>query len=189
MRAEDARLALEFGADALGFIHEKTSPRYIGEDQDKWVGELPPFVPKVAVFGRVVGAPAQAYYDLVQGVEWETYPFPPPKRLHVIRLRPGQRAADLINQTINASAIVLDAYREDSYGGTGVTIDWGVAAEIVQRADRSVILAGGLTPENVADAVRRVRPYAVDVSSGIEKQPGIKDWDRMRAFIEAAKSA
>jgi phosphoribosylanthranilate isomerase len=104
-------------------------------------------------------------------------------------LRPGQRAADLINQTINASAILLDAYREDSYGGTGVTIDWGVAAEIVQRADRSVILAGGLTPENVADAVRRVRPYAVDVSSGIEKQPGIKDWDRMRAFIEAAKSA
>jgi len=184
---EDARMALEFGADALGFVHERTSPRFVGDDQDKWVADLPPFVPKVAVYGRVVGAPPQALYDLVQGVEWETYPLPATKRVHVIRLRSGQKPEDLTQQTINASAILLDAFREEAFGGTGHTVDWNVAAEIVQRAQRPVILAGGLTPTNVAEAVRRVRPYAVDVSSGVEREPGIKDWEKIRAFIAEAK--
>jgi phosphoribosylanthranilate isomerase len=146
-------------------------------------------VPKVAVYGRVVGAPPQTLYDLVQGIEWETYPFPATKRLHVIRIRNGQKPEDLTQQTINASAILLDAYREEAFGGTGHKVDWGIAAEIVQRAQRPVILAGGLTPENVADAIRRVRPYAVDVSSGVEREPGIKDWGKIQAFIAAAKGA
>lgn len=114
---------------------------------------------------------------------------PAAKRIHVLRLRAGQKADDLIQQTVNASAIMLDAYKDGAYGGTGHTVDWGVAAEIVARSERPVILAGGLTPENVAEAVRRVRPFAVDVASGIEKEPGVKDPYKMAAFIDAARSA
>jgi phosphoribosylanthranilate isomerase len=189
VRPQDAELAVDLGADALGFVHEPNSPRYIGDDDLKWIERLPPFVIKVAVFGRVTRNVPQAVFDLVQGAEWDVLPFAYPKRLHVLRLRPEQRANDLVNQTVNASAIVLDAFREGQYGGTGHVVDWDVAAEIVQRAERPVILAGGLSPDNVAKAIERVRPYAVDVSSGIETSPGVKDLGKLRAFIQAAKAA
>lgn len=188
-RPQDAELALEFGADALGFIHEPLSPRFVGEGEYKWIERLPALTTKVAVFGRVSRLVPQTVFDLVQAAEWETFPMPFPKRIHTIRLRPGQKADDLINQTVNASVLMLDAYREEAYGGTGHKVDWDVAAEIVQRAERPVILAGGLTPDNVASAITRVRPYAVDVASGIEASPGIKDIHKLRDFIAAAKSA
>jgi len=188
-RLEDARAAASFGADALGFVHERTSPRYIGDDIPEWLGELDPFVPKVAVFGRVDRVPAQTYFDLVQGVDWDIYPFPAPKRIVVVRLMPGQSAQDITQQMVNASAILLDAFHAGAYGGTGKTVDWGLAAEVVQRSARPVILAGGLTPENVQEAIKRVRPFAVDVSSGIESNPGVKNLEKMRTFIELAKSA
>lgn len=189
-RPQDAELAAELGAHALGFIHEATSPRFIGEESDlRWIEQLPPFALKVAVFGRVNRTVPLSLFDFVQGVEWDVFPVPSPKRLHVIRLRAGQRAADLVQQTINASAILLDAHHDGAYGGTGRTVDWDVAAEIVQRAERPVILAGGLNPDNVGEAVRRVRPYAVDVSSGVESKPGIKDPVRLRDFVEAVKTA
>lgn len=188
-RFEDARAAITLGADAVGFVHERTSPRYLGDEAPDWLGALPPFAVKVAVFGNVDRSPAKSYFDLVQGVEWQVMPEPFTKRIHVIRLRPGQTAEDLVRQTVNASSILLDAFREDAYGGTGHKVDWDIAAEIVQRSERPVILAGGLTPDNVADAVRRVRPYAVDVSSGVEREPGLKDLDKLAAFIEGAKSA
>lgn len=188
-RAQDADLALGFGADALGFVHELSSPRCVGEEHYQWIERLPPLTPKVAVFGRVDRTVPLGIFDLVQGVEWQVYPVPFPKRLHVLRLRKGQRADDLVQQTVNAAAILLDAYREEAYGGTGHPVDWDLAAEIVQRAERPVILAGGLTPDNVAEAVRRVRPYAVDVSSGVETKPGLKDIAKLRDFIEAAKGA
>lgn len=188
-QAQDAERAAEWGANALGFIHEASSPRCIGEGDLKWIEQLPPFVLKVAVFGRVVRTVPQGVFDFVQGAEWDIYPMPAPKRLHVLRLRPGQKADDWVNQTINASALLLDAHREGQYGGTGHKVDWDLAAEIVQRAARPVILAGGLTPDNVAQAITRVRPYAVDVSSGIESGPGIKDLAKMRDFIQAARGA
>jgi phosphoribosylanthranilate isomerase len=188
-RLEDARAAAAFGADALGFVHERLSPRFIGDEDPKWIGELDPFLPKVAVFGKVDRVPAQTYFDLVQGVDWEMYPLPAPKRIHVIRLLPGQTARDLTTQMVNASVWLIDAFHPEAFGGTGKTVDWGIAAEIVHRAERPVILAGGLTPENVQEAVRRIRPYAVDVSSGVETSPGIKSLDRLQAFIENAKSA
>jgi phosphoribosylanthranilate isomerase len=81
----------------------------------------------------------------------------------------------------------LEAYKDGVYGGTGITLDWGFAAEFVALAERPVILAGGLTPDNVADAVRRVRPFMVDVSSGVEDVVGRKDFGKVRAFIEAAR--
>ncbi|RYG37638.1 phosphoribosylanthranilate isomerase, partial [bacterium] len=163
---EDARLAVDLGADALGFVHERTSPRFIGDDLPKWLMDLPPFTPKVAVFGRVDRVAHGGIFDLTQGAEWETYTEASAKRILTYRLRPGQSARDLTNQTVNAGSLLLDAFREEAWGGTGHRVDWDVAAEIVQRSERPVILAGGLNPENVADAIRRVRPYAVDVSSG-----------------------
>jgi phosphoribosylanthranilate isomerase len=188
-RAEDARMAIEYGADALGFVHELTSPRALEDEAAKWIGDLPPFVVKVAVFGRVDRAPAKSFYDFTQGVEWDVLPEAAPKRIHVLRLRKGQKANDFVMQTVNSGALLLDAFREEAYGGTGHTVDWELAAEIVQRSVRPVILAGGLNASNVQEAVRRVRPYAVDVSSGVERSSGIKDWEKMREFIELAKSA
>lgn len=188
-QARDAELAADLGANALGFVHEPTSPRFIGEGELKWIERLPPFVMKVAVFGRVTRNVPQGVFDLVQGAEWDIFPMPFPKRLHVLRLRAGQKADDLVNQTINASGLVLDAHKDGQYGGTGHTVDWDLAAEIVQRAARPVVLAGGLTPDNVADAIARVRPYAVDVSSGIESSPGVKDFAKLRDFIQAANEA
>lgn len=182
-------MAADLGANALGFVHEPSSPRFVGEGEYKWIERLPPFVMKVAVFGRVTKNVPQGVFDLVQGAEWDVFPMPFPKRLHVLRLRAGQRADDLVNQTINASALVLDAYKDEQYGGTGHVVDWDLAAEIVQRSARPVVLAGGLTPDNVAKAIERVRPYAVDVSSGIESMPGIKDLVKLRDFIHAAKGA
>jgi len=84
---------------------------------------------------------------------------------------------------------MLDAYREDAYGGTGHQVDWDVAAEIVQRAERPVILAGGLTPDNICEAIQRVRPFMVDVSSGVEREPGLKDHAKLRDFVQAARQA
>lgn len=189
MRQQDAELAADLGADALGFVLERTSPRFIGDDVEKWMNRLPPFPVKVAVFGKVDRPVHKGVFDLVQGAIWEEYPEAPTKRIHVIRLRVGQSARDLVQQTVNASAILLDAYREEGFGGTGHKVDWDVAAEIVQRSDRPVILAGGLTPENVGDAIQRVRPFGVDVSSGIEDSPGIKNPSKMRDFVQAARQA
>lgn len=189
-RPQDAELALDLGADALGFIFEPTSPRYVGAEGDwKWIERLSPYAVRTAVFGKVDRALPQGVFDRVQGVEWEVFPMPFPKRVHVLRLRAGQRADDLVNQTVNAAALLLDAYRDNAYGGTGHQVDWGLAAEIVQRAEKRVILAGGLTPDNVADAIRRVRPYAVDACSGVEAKPGIKDPVKVRDFLQAVREA
>ena len=189
-RASDAELAAELGADALGFVHERESPRYIGDDLPTWVARLSPFVPKVAVFGRVDRPALKSVFDLVQGAEWDLFPEAAAKRLHTVRLRPGSKAADLVQRTVDAAALVLDAHSDAAFGGTGVRVDPDVAAEIVQRSERPVILAGGLTPENVAAAIRRVRPYAVDVSSGVEDgKPGLKDPTKLRDFIQAAREA
>ncbi len=186
---KDAELAIEFGADAIGFVHEPSSPRCIGEFDLEWLKALPPLPIKVAVFGKVDRPAFAGIFDLVQGVEWEEYPEPSTKRIHVLRVRPGQKPTDFSGLTINSSAILLDKYKDGTYGGTGEAIDWGFAAEFVQCAVRPVILAGGLNPLNVGDAVQRVRPFMVDVSSGIEEKSGLKDALMMRDFIQAAKGA
>jgi phosphoribosylanthranilate isomerase len=188
-RRQDAELAIELGADALGFVLEPTSPRCLEEFDLRWIEKLPAFPLKVAVFGCANQAVPRAAFDAIQASVWEVFPMAYPRRLHAVRLRPDQRAQDLTQMTINAGALVLDAYREGQFGGTGETIDWEVAAEVVARSEMRVILAGGLTPENVADAIRRVRPYAVDVSSGVESEPGIKDAGKLRAFFEAVRSS
>lgn len=186
---KDAELAIELGADAIGFIHEPSSPRCIGEFDLEWLKVLPPIPVKVAVFGRVNRPAFAGIFDLVQGSEWQEYPEPATKRIHTIRVRPGQRPSDFAQLTVNSTAILLDAYKDGAYGGTGETIDWGFASEFVQCAERPVILAGGLNPDNVALAIERVRPFMVDVSSGIEEKVGLKDLAKMRDFIQSAKQA
>jgi phosphoribosylanthranilate isomerase len=187
--ARDAEAAIEMGADALGFVMERSSPRFVGDGELPWISVLPAFPPKVAVFGRVDRPVSRTLFDIIQGVDWEVYPEPSPKRIMAIRPRAGQPAADLMQTVIHASIVLLDAYRPEAYGGTGHRVDWDVAAEVVRLSNVPIMLAGGLTPDNVAEAVLHVRPYAVDVSSGIEDRPGIKDHGKMRAFIEAARSA
>ena len=150
---------------------------------------LPPVPVKVAVFGRVHKTVFSGIFDLVQGAEWPEFPESATKRIHSIRVRAGQRVSDFTQLTINSAAIHLDAFKEGMYGGTGLTIDWDFAAEFVRYSEKPVILAGGLNPNNVAEAVRKVRPFMVDVASGIEEKTGLKDAIMMRDFIQNAKQA
>ena len=187
--AADAETAVEEGADALGFNFERSSKRFVGDGELTWLSVLPPFPVKVAVFGRVDRPVPRGLFDVIQGVEWDVFPEPSPKRIHVVRLRQGQTAADLMETVIHASMVLIDSYSESAYGGTGKRVDCGLAAEIVRLSNLPVMLAGGLTPDNVAEAIQIVRPYAVDVSSGVEEKPGIKDAKRLRDFIQAVRGS
>lgn len=186
--AADAETAIEAGADALGFNFERSSPRFVGNGELPWVSVLPPFPLKIAVFGQVDRPVLRGLFDVIQGVEWKVFPVPAPKRIHVVRLRTGQKAIDVMETVIEASMVLLDAYSTKAYGGTGEKVEWELAAEIVRLSKLPVMLAGGLTPENVAEAIEKVRPYAVDVSSGVEEKPGIKDAIKVRDFIQAVRS-
>ena len=156
VHAADAEAAVEAGADALGFNFERSSKRFVGDGELPWLSVLPPFPVKVAVFGRVDRAVPKGLFDIIQGVEWNVFPEPSPKRIHVVRLRPGQRAQDVMDTVIAASMVLLDTYSETAFGGTGERLDWELAAEIVRLSKLPVMLAGGLTPDNVAEAVRIV---------------------------------
>jgi phosphoribosylanthranilate isomerase len=188
-RAADAEIAILEGADALGFIFERSSPRFVGDGELPWVSALPPIPVKVAVFGRVDRPVSRSLFDVIQGVEWDCFPEPSPKRIHVIRPQPGQSAKDVMSTMIHSTAVMLDAYAPNRFGGTGHRVDTGLAAEIVKESRIPVILAGGLTPENVGDIVQKVRPFAVDVSSGVEERPGVKDHVKIRDFIQAVQGA
>ena len=185
--AHDSEAAIDAGADALGFVFERTSPRFVGEGELAWLSVLPPVPVKVAVFGRVDRPVPKGLFDVVQGVEWEVFPEPAPKRIHAIRLRPGQKPQDVVDTLVHANLVVLDAFSQSGWGGTGERVDWELAAEVVRLSHTPIMLAGGLTPENVAEAVARVKPFGVDVSSGVEERPGVKDIGKVRAFVQAAK--
>lgn len=191
---EDAREAIAAGADALGFVFFPASPRAVTEAQVRdMTMDLPPFVTRVGLFvdeapERIDQIVRTCQLDLVQlhGNE------PPEvfRRLTcraVKALRVRDRASLLAHQDYPGSAVLLDAWCADRYGGTGARFDWTLAAEVA--CQRPVILAGGLTPENVAEAVRVVHPYAVDVSSGVETIPGRKDPLRVQRFIRNAKDS
>jgi len=179
----DAELAAELGADLLGFIHEPTSKRFVGEHfSPGWLDDLAP--PKVAVFGPATGQPDRAF-SFIQAHTWPDEWSDPRSRIVTYRVGSGLPIPDVTG----AAYVLLDAFDPNQHGGSGKVIDWGLAADLVDQLPIPVILAGGLNPDNVADGIRRVRPAGVDVSSGIEKAPGIKDSERLRAFIENARSA
>ncbi len=193
---EDARVAVEAGADALGFILYHKSPRFVEAAVVKRIiNDLPPFVAAVGVFVNEEAAAVRRLMDecglalaQLHGDESAAYC----EGLG----RPSMKALRLKNRATflalaeyqgraNVRAFVLDAFSDQAYGGTGQTVDWTLAAEAA-RASR-VLLAGGLTPDNVAEAIQQVRPYGVDVSSGVEVRPGRKDHVKVRTFIQAAR--
>jgi phosphoribosylanthranilate isomerase len=192
---EDAWAAVEAGADALGFIFVKGTPRYIEpEAAAAIVAEMPPFLTTVGVFvnrtpeeiERIVRASG---LNLAQ-LHGEESPADC-RRLRVpfVRVIRVQDECDLEALHIfpEAKGFLLDSYVADQQGGTGKSFPWEIAAKAARQA--RVILAGGLTPDNVALAVALVRPYAVDVSSGVEACQGRKDHRKVREFIERAKKA
>lgn len=191
-RAEDAEAAVALGAHALGFILWPNSPRCVSLSVvERIVAGLPPFVTPVGVFvsptadqveqaARAGIRVAQLHGDMPV---WRS-DRAPVSILRAVHL--GESDTNLVEPVAPAGMpIILDVDDPVRHGGTGQTINWTRARAVAQS--RTMVLAGGLTPANVAEAIRLVRPYAVDVSSGVEARPGIKDHALLRDFIAAVK--
>lgn len=204
-RPEDVQSAVAAGADALGFVFYPASPRYVSAAQaGALMSGMPPFVSTVALFvnasvEEVRAVAAVAPFSQLQFHGDETVeqcaaiaaavgrPF-----MRVLRVRPETAGADLLAEEARCraasplfSGLLLDTF-VDAYGGAGKVFDWAVIpAELAPR----VVLSGGLTVDTVAGAVRQVRPYAVDISSGVEQAKGVKDAAKIDAFVAAVRSA
>ncbi len=190
---EDALAAVYFGADAVGFVFYPESPRQVTpETARKIVAELPAFVTTVGVFVDVPPADVERVLEYVRLDCAQLHGDEPPeaclierKVIKAIRMRD---AADIEKiKDYRASAFLLDAYLPEAPGGTGRKFNWAHALE-AKKFGRPIILAGGLTSENVEEAIKQVEPFGVDVSSSVEKEKGIKDHEELRLFIERAKS-
>jgi phosphoribosylanthranilate isomerase len=192
---EDAEAAVYSGADALGFVFFKYSPRFVPpEKASAIVRSLPSFVVSVGVFvnerrKNIESILSSTGIDIAQLHGEETPDMCKLSRrvVKAIRVKSLDSLAPLEQFRNLVSAFLLDTYTPDALGGTGRIFNWDVALEAKQFG--RVILAGGLTPDNVAAAVGHVRPYAVDVSSGVELRKGKKDHDKMKLFIKRAKAA
>ena len=192
-RLDDALLAEELGASAVGFVFYPPSSRVISPENAGTIScALGPFIARIGVFvdedpGMVMETVRKARLTAVQlhGSESPEYV----RELQGVRIikafRIGKDFDSEILGRYDVSAYLLDAYSECSYGGTGQTFDWERAVAC-SRFGR-IILAGGLTANNIGNAVRMVKPWGVDVSSGIERQPGEKDPEKMRAFFNTIK--
>ena len=192
-RAEDMQVAIEAGADALGLVFYPPSPRFIDPEQAvRLAGMAPPFV---SVVGLFVNAEARQVSELLAAVpihllqfhgdEDEAYcrQFGRPY-IKAARMRPGLDLLQYAASFPSAQAILVDAFVE-GYGGGGKSFDWNL---IPNSMSKPLVLSGGLDADNVGVAIRRVRPAAVDVSSGVEAAKGIKDADKIRSFIAAARA-
>jgi len=189
---EDALVAVEAGADAIGFVFHEKSPRNVSPQKAAAIiAKLPPFVQSVGLFvdadvERVNWVTDFCGVDLIQLHGDEDPEYCTEIRRRIIKVFRVKDAASLSSLgRYQVAGYLLDAWSPDAHGGTGKSFDWNLARELV--GNRSIIIAGGLTPENVREAVDIVRPYAVDVSSGVESSPGEKDIDKVRNFIRAAK--
>ncbi len=194
-RTEDGLAAARLGADAIGLVFDERSPRFVRFDQAREIAAaMPPFIAVVGLFvdadaARVREAFGGMRLDLLQfhGSESPDYcrQFAKP-HIKAIPMREGVDLARASRDFSAAAGILLDTHVAGLAGGSGQTFDWD---RIPHDLGKPVILAGGLTPGNVAEAVRRARPYAVDVSSGVEQAKGIKDHDKIAAFIAAVRGA
>ncbi|OGE23065.1 MAG: hypothetical protein A3J42_07235 [Candidatus Dadabacteria bacterium RIFCSPHIGHO2_12_FULL_53_21] len=191
--AVDALQAVELGADALGFIFYKGSKRYIDpRDAHRIISSLPPFISSVGVFvnqtvPEIKGAVETSGVDRVQLHGDETPEFCamlPYKLIKAVRVKDTVNSDQV--ELYPVRAILFDKHTDEMYGGTGTSFDWGVLKGI--NISKKVILSGGLTPENVSRAIEIVKPYGVDVSTGVEDSPGKKNHMKMRKFIEAVKN-
>lgn len=190
--AEDALWAVECGADALGFVFYNKSPRYVKPEKVKTIiSSLPPFITTVGVFVnedfneirdivfntglsavQLHGDEIPSYCMLIEG-----------KVIKAIRVKNKQSIERI--KKYDVDAFLLDSFDNKTYGGSGMSFDWELAVKAKQFG--RIIVAGGLTARNVFEAVEKVIPYGVDVSSGVEKSPGIKDREKVREFILRAK--
>jgi len=191
---EDALWAVECGADALGFIFYKKSPRYINPEHAKEIiSILPPFISTVGVFVnenyndvrdvklltdlntvQLHGDESPSYCNLIEG-----------KLIKAIRIKNEKSIERLKKYTVDA--FLLDSFDTSSFGGSGLTFDWKLAKKAKQHG--RIILAGGLTPDNVEEAINKVAPFGVDVSSGVESKPGIKNKKKVKDFILKVKAS
>jgi phosphoribosylanthranilate isomerase len=189
-RSEDAEVAVQEGATALGFIFVRSSPRYIEPDRAKEIIRiLPPFVTPVGVLAEASrpealvlvaksGIRCLQLHDSKDIQDFSDFPIP---CYRVFRASPEFRLESLRGS--RAGTFMLDTFVEGALGGTGKTFDWNIAVQAKKYG--RVILSGGINPENVGEAVRRVSPYAIDVSSGVERSPGVKDHRKMHLLFEA----
>ena len=190
----DALAAAEAGADMIGLMFYEHSPRHINLATGVEISRsLSPFVLRVGVFvdpdeAQVMEAISACGLNLLQFHGEETSDFCTQFGLMSVKALRVRDAESLnLLAKFNTDAFLLDAYSKSGLGGTGEKFNWNLAVE-AQKFGKPIFLAGGLTPENVAEAVTKVRPFAVDVSSGVESAPGNKDAAKVKAFITAAKS-
>ncbi len=189
----DALKAVELGADALGFNFYPKSPRFISEEVAKEIiRKLPPFLVQVGIFVNKSLERIQKVVDStgiqaiqLQGDESPDFcsQFSQPV-IKAIRIK-DQDSLKVIKD-YQVSAFLLDSYSPGYYGGSGKAFDWSLAVEAQKYG--KIILAGGLNPNNIAEAIREVRPYGVDVCSGVEKEPGKKEHKKLKEFIQTVRS-
>ena len=193
-RAQDVRAAVAHGADAIGFVFYASSPRAVSIAQAaELVALLPPFVASVGLFVNATADEVNCVLERVplqllqfhgDEVEADCARFGRPW-IKAARMRAGVDLVEFASLHPGASGILVDAFVE-GYGGGGKTIDWSL---IPRGFGRPLVLSGGLDADNVVDAVRRIRPWAVDVSSGVESDKGIKDTAKIAAFIAGVRDA
>ena len=194
-RLEDALLAARLGVDALGFVFYKPSPRYIEPTAAAAiVAALPPFMTSVALFVDAEVDFVKSVIDVVKpdvlqfhGDETndECYAYDKPW-FKAIRVKSEADLAEKMGAYPDTMAFLLDTYSSENKGGTGQTFDWNLIPQVMTKP---LILAGGLTPDNVRTAIETASPFAVDVSGGVEADKGIKDAALMKAFIEEVNHA
>lgn len=188
-RAEDAHLAAALGVNALGFVLWPQSPRAVRLDVVRaLVSTLPPFLVRVGVF--VDPAPAQIEEARDAGIQVAQVhgvaPVLPPGVALLQAVHLASEGEGLVPPVPGHGPVLVDAFDPVRRGGTGRTVDWARVRRVA--AERPVVLAGGLTADNVAAAIREARPYGVDVSSGVERSPGVKDHDKLEAFVAAVRA-
>ncbi|MCL6268689.1 phosphoribosylanthranilate isomerase [Sansalvadorimonas sp. 2012CJ34-2] len=187
---EHAKLAVENGADAIGLMFYEPSPRHLSLEEGRAVSEA---VAGKAVRIAVVVNPSPEYLQqILDNVELDAIQFHGDEEntfcnrwnlpwLKAVRVRDDMDVAEQLERWPDASAYVLDAYTPDVYGGTGEAFDWG---KFPKHVNRPLMLAGGLKPDNVAQAVVTIKPWAIDVSSGVESSRGVKDETLIRGFMQ-----
>ena len=191
---DDAVAAAELGADALGFNFYPESPRFIEpEKAAEIIYQLPPFILTVGIF---VNEPEEKVREIHERTGIQVFQFHGDESpefcerferrvIKVLRVKDRESLHSIMHYKV--SAFLLDSHQDGLRGGTGVPFDWDLAKDAARS--RRVILAGGLTPENVGEAIRRVKPYGVDVAGGVEKEKGIKDHGKIKKFISEVRKA
>jgi phosphoribosylanthranilate isomerase len=187
---DDALKVVECGADAIGLIFVEKSPRYVSLTEARVIAEsMPPFVTVVGLF---MNASVETVREALKVVPLNLLQFHGEESpefcdqfempyIKVLRMRDNANVVAFAQDYPNAAGILLDSYHKDAGGGTGQSFDWDLIPDDVPLP---LILAGGLNSENVASAIEAVKPYAVDVSSGVESEPAIKDHKKIEQFIK-----